>query len=50
MIVGLVTMTVVWAWTTVAFTWYVFIGAAMTCIVAYVLSFAAARTTEDVAA
>ena len=49
MIVGLVTMTAVWAWTTVAFTWYVFIGAAMTCIVAYVLSFAMAKT-ENVAA
>ena len=38
MIVGLVTMTVVWGWTTVAFTWYVFIGAATTCLVAWLLS------------
>jgi len=38
MIVGLVTMTAVWAWTTVAFTWYVFIGATTTCAVAWVLS------------
>ncbi len=38
MVVGLVTMTVVWGWTTIAFTWYVFIGAATTCAVAWVLS------------
>ncbi|MGH9176020.1 MAG: sodium:solute symporter, partial [Vicinamibacterales bacterium] len=38
MIVGLVTMTIVWGWTTIAFTWYVFIGAAMTCAVAWMLS------------
>ncbi len=38
MIAGLVTMTIVWGWTTVAFTWYVFIGAATTCGVAWVLS------------
>jgi len=38
MIAGLVTMTAVWAWTTVAFTWYVFIGAATTIVVAWVLS------------
>ena len=38
MIAGLLVMTVVWAWTTVAFTWYVFIGAATTCLVAWVLS------------
>lgn len=38
MIAGLVTMTVVWGWTTVAFTWYVFIGASTTCGVAWVLS------------
>ena len=34
MIAGLITMTVVWGWTPVAFTWYVFIGAATTCVVA----------------
>ena len=28
-------MTVVWGWTTVAFTWYVFIGASTTVIVAW---------------
>ncbi len=38
MVVGLVTMTVVWGWTSVAFTWYVFIGAATTCAVAWLLS------------
>jgi solute:Na+ symporter, SSS family len=38
MIVGLATMTIVWAWTPVAFTWYVFIGAAMTCVTAVLLS------------
>src|SRR5687767_522248 len=30
MVAGLITMTVVWGWTTVAFTWYVFIGASTT--------------------
>jgi Na+/proline symporter len=38
MIAGLVVMTVVWGWTTVAFTWYVFIGAVTTCLVAWLLS------------
>jgi Na+/proline symporter len=38
MIVGLITMTIVWAWTAVAFTWYVFIGASMTCLTAWLLS------------
>jgi Na+/proline symporter len=38
MIAGLVTMTIVWGWTTVAFTWYVLIGAFTTCLVAWVLS------------
>ena len=38
MLVGLATMTIVWGWTTIAFTWYVFIGAATTCAVAAVLS------------
>jgi solute:Na+ symporter, SSS family len=41
MIVGLATMTVVWAGTAVAFTWYVFIGAATTCGVAWVVSIVA---------
>jgi SSS family solute:Na+ symporter len=38
MIVGLMVMTIVWGWTTIAFTWYVFIGAATTCAVAWLLS------------
>jgi SSS family transporter len=51
MIVGLVTMTVVWAWTPIAFTWYVFIGAVTTCVVAWLLSLASAPSAAgDVAA
>ena len=51
MIVGLVTMTIVWAWTPVAFTWYVFIGAVTTCLVAWLLSLSsAANAAGDVAA
>jgi len=38
MIAGLVIMTVVWGWTSIAFTWYVFIGAATTCVVAWILT------------
>jgi SSS family transporter len=38
MVAGLATMTVVWAATTVAFTWYVFIGASTTCLVAWVMA------------
>jgi solute:Na+ symporter, SSS family len=38
MVVGLVTMTIVWAWTPVAFTWYVFVGAATTCLTAWLLT------------
>jgi solute:Na+ symporter, SSS family len=38
MIAGLATMTAVWGWTSVAFTWYVFIGALTTCVVAWLLS------------
>lgn len=41
MIAGLVVMTIVWGWTTVAFTWYVFIGAAMTVAVAWIAQQAA---------
>ena len=37
MLAGLIVMTVVWGWTTVAFTWYVFIGAATTMLVAWVV-------------
>lgn len=36
MIAGLAVMTVVWGWTSVAFTWYVFIGAATTVVVAWI--------------
>ena len=47
MIVGLIVMTVVWGWTPVAFTWYVFIGAVTTCAVAWLLSSTTApRATE----
>jgi SSS family solute:Na+ symporter len=38
MIAGLIVMTWVWGWTTVAFTWYVLIGAVTTCVVAWLLS------------
>jgi SSS family transporter len=40
MIAGLTTMTVVWAWTPVAFTWYVFIGAFTTCLIAWLFTIA----------
>jgi solute:Na+ symporter, SSS family len=43
MIAGLVTMTMVWAFTPIAFTWYVFIGASTTCLVAWLLSLASPR-------
>jgi solute:Na+ symporter, SSS family len=35
MLAGLAAMTIVWGWTSIAFTWYVFIGAATTVIVAF---------------
>jgi len=35
MLAGLVAMTIVWGWTNIAFTWYVFIGAATTVTVAF---------------
>lgn len=38
MIAGLITMTAVWGWTRVAFTWYVFIGASTTCLTAWLLT------------
>jgi SSS family transporter len=38
MVAGLIVMTIVWGWTAVAFTWYVFIGAVTTCLVAWLLS------------
>jgi len=48
MIAGLAAMTAVWGWTDVAFTWYVFIGAVTTILVAWVLTAVAspARTTR----
>jgi SSS family transporter len=36
MLAGLIVMTIVWGWTTAAFTWYVFIGASTTVIVAWI--------------
>ena len=36
MLAGLIVMTVVWGWTTAAFTWYVFIGASTTVVVAWI--------------
>ena len=50
MIAGLVTMTVVWGWTPVAFTWYVFIGAVTTCLVAWLLSKTLPPATSPAAA
>jgi hypothetical protein len=41
-------MTVVWAWTSVAFTWYVFIGAVTTCSVAWLISRFAPTAARDV--
>jgi SSS family transporter len=40
MLAGLVVMSVVWAWTPVAFTWYVFIGSLTTCLTAWLLTIA----------
>jgi Na+/proline symporter len=37
MLAGLVVMTIVWGWTPIAFTWYVFIGAAATVVVAWAI-------------
>jgi SSS family transporter len=50
MIAGLATMTVVWGWTSVAFTWYVFIGAVTTCAVAWAMSRTLGRPTAPAAA
>src|SRR4029453_1530923 len=38
MLAGLAVMTFVWGWTSIAFTWYVFIGAVTTVGVAWALS------------
>ncbi|MEW6322237.1 MAG: sodium:solute symporter [Acidobacteriota bacterium] len=43
MVAGLAAMTIVWAFTAVAFTWYVFIGAATTGVVAWTASLGRAR-------
>ena len=37
MLAGLVVMTVVWGWTPIAFTWYIFIGATTTIAVAWLI-------------
>ncbi len=50
MIAGLATMTAVWGWTTVAFTWYVFIGAMATCVVAWLFSRFASPNDREVPA
>jgi hypothetical protein len=40
MIAGLVAMTIVWGWPLpIAFTWYVFVGAAVTVLVAHTMRF-----------
>jgi solute:Na+ symporter, SSS family len=39
MIVGLAAMVVVWGWTPIAWTWYVFVGSSVTVVVAWTLSF-----------
>jgi hypothetical protein len=38
MVAGLIVMTGIWGWTSVAFTWYVLIGATTTCLVAWLLA------------
>jgi SSS family solute:Na+ symporter len=43
MLAGLVAMTFVWGWTNVAFTWYVFIGAATTVSVAWLVQMTSSR-------
>jgi len=43
MLAGLVVMTVVWGWTPIAFTWYIFIGAATTIATAWLVNAASRR-------
>ena len=43
MLAGLGAMTIVWGWTSVAFTWYVFIGAATTVSVAWLVQMMSSR-------
>jgi Na+/proline symporter len=47
MLAGLVVMTVVWGWTPIAFTWYIFIGAATTVAVASLMHAASGRSAES---
>ena len=47
MIAGLATMTVVWAFTPLALTWYVFVGAVTTCGTAGMLSLVRAGARHD---
>ena len=44
MLAGLVVMTVVWGWTPIAFTWYIFIGATTTAAIAWLAHVASARS------
>lgn len=48
MVAGLVAMTAIWLWTSVAFTWYVLIGAVTTCAVAWIARWLAAATGRGV--
>jgi hypothetical protein len=43
MLAGLLVMTVVWGWTPIAFTWYIFIGAMTTIAVASLMRVVAGR-------
>jgi solute:Na+ symporter, SSS family len=40
MLAGLLVMTIVWGWTSIAFTWYIFIGATTTVAVAWLIRIA----------
>ncbi len=46
MLAGLVAMTAVWLWTSVAFTWYVLIGAVTTCAIAWLARWFSAATVR----
>jgi SSS family transporter len=43
MLAGLIVMTVVWGWTSIAFTWYVFIGSMTTIVCAWTVQLATRR-------
>jgi solute:Na+ symporter, SSS family len=47
MLAGLVAMTIVWGWTSIAFTWYVFIGAATTVAVAWIANALSGRRLAE---